>query len=141
MVKHYRYNKFNKYRKLRSDGIALSGASVEFGKIALKALESGKVTKQQIESARMVISRSCGRKGVLFMRRNTFFPVTKKPLEVRMGGGKGSIDTWMAKVDAGSMLCELDNVDVSVAEVALQKASYKLNIPCKVVQRKFVYFE
>ena len=129
--------KFAKYRKVRSDGVACTGTTIEFGKVGLKALECGKITKKQIESARIVMVRACGKKGRLFIRKNVFFPVTKKPLEVRMGGGKGAIDTYVATVRKGSILFELDNVPLDVAVEAFKKASYKLNINCKVVFRRF----
>ena len=97
------------------------------------------MTKKQLESARMVISRTCNRKVKLIIRVNTFFPVTKKSLGVRMGGGKGAIDHEVAVVKAGHVLFEVDNVSKELAIEALSKAAYKLNIKCKIVCRKFVH--
>ena len=130
--------KFAKYRKLRVGGKATSGTTVAYGKYGLKAIEGGKLTQKQIESARMVITRHCNRKGKLVIRPQVFFPVTKKPLEVRMGGGKGSVEYMATRVRAGSIVFELDNLPEEVALAALQKAAYKFNFHCKVVCRKFV---
>ncbi|MBL0725718.1 MAG: 50S ribosomal protein L16 [Alphaproteobacteria bacterium] len=130
--------KFAKYRKVRADGVATRGTSLEFGKVGLKAIVCGKITKKQIESARVVVNRACGKRGRFFIRKNVFFPVTRKPLEVRMGGGKGSVDFYVAAVKKGSILFEIDNVPLDVAVSALKKANYKLNIDCKIVFRRFV---
>ena len=131
--------RFTKYRKVRSDKFAWSrGAEFFSGIIGLKALKPGKITKKQIESARVVISRACGKKGRISIRKNIFFPVTKKPLEVRMGGGKGPIDNFVCRVKGGDLIFELDNVSNDVAVKALNKAMYKLNIPCEIAHRRFV---
>jgi large subunit ribosomal protein L16 len=133
--------RFAKYRKLRCGSVAGRGNLVSYGSIGLKVLTPGKITAQQIKAARMVITRTCSRKGKVVCRVNVFFPVSKKPLEVRMGGGKGGVDHHAARVRAGAVIFEIDNIDLEVAELALQKASYKLNIPCKVVKRKFANIE
>ena len=129
--------KFTKYRKLRAKVIAIKGHQLEYGFIGLKAQASGKITQQQVESMRVTINRALARKGNLINRVNVFFPVSKKPVGVRMGGGKGANDTMVCPVGAGAILFELANTDMELAKVALKKAMYKLHIPCKIVVRKF----
>jgi len=129
---------FSKFRKVIPYGVAVSGATVSYGKIGLKASSPGRITAKQIEAARMVITRACNRIVKLVIRIAATLPVSKKPLEVRMGGGKGPIELYVAAVSAGTILFELDNVPIKMGVDALTKASYKMPIDCKVVLRKFV---
>lgn len=129
---------FSKFRKVVPYGVAVSGATVSYGKVGLKACSAGRITAKQIEAARMVITRACNRVGKLIIRVSATLPVSKKPLEVRMGGGKGPIEFYVAAVSAGTVLFELDNVPIDLAMDALKRASYKMPLECKVVLRKFV---
>ena len=129
--------RFTKYRKIRVAKVATRQFLVNYGSIGVKVLESCKLTAQQIESARTVIVRTCNRKGQIFIRTRARFSVSKKPLGVRMGGGKGAIDRYVDAVPKGAVIFELDNVPLELAKVALEKASYKLGVSCSVVYRHF----
>ena len=129
--------RFTKFRKVRVSKIATKQFSVAYGSIGVKVMSSCKLTTQQIESARTVIIRTCARKGQMFIRTRAKFSVSKKPLGVRMGGGKGSIDHYVDAVPSGTVIFELDNVPLDLAKKALEKASYKLGVPCAVVYRRF----
>lgn len=129
--------RFTKCRKVRVAKIATRQFLVAYGSIGVKVLDSCKLTTQQIESARTVIVRTCNRKGQIFIRTVARFSVSKKPLGVRMGGGKGAIDKHVDAVPKGTVIFELDNVPLDLAKRALEKASYKLGVPCSVVYRHF----
>ncbi len=128
---------FVKFRKVRVAKIATRQFLVAYGSIGVKVLASCKLTTQQIESARTVIVRTCNRKGQIFIRARGKFSVSKKPLGVRMGGGKGGIDKYVDAVPKGAIIFELDNVPLDLAKKALEKATYKLGVPCSVVYRHF----
>ncbi len=129
--------RFTKSRKIRVAKIATRQFLVSYGSIGIKVLASCKLTPKQIESARTVIVRTCQRKGQIFIRTKARFSVSKKPLGVRMGGGKGAIDHYVDAVPCGTVIFELDNVQLDIAKKALEKASYKLGVQCAVVYRHF----
>ena len=128
--------KFRKRQKGRLRGKAQRGNSVSFGEIGLKALEHGKLSSQQIESARVAIMRHIKRGGKVWIRIFPDFPVTSKPAEVRMGKGKGAPDGWVAPVKPGRIMYEVKGVDIELAKEALKRASYKLPIKTAIVVKE-----
>ena len=127
--------KFRKAHKGRIKGVASSGATLAFGEYGLKALEPERVTARQIEAARRALTRHMKRAGRVWIRVFPDVPVSKKPLEVRMGSGKGAIELWVTRVKPGRILFELDGVPVQVAKEALALAAAKLPIKTRFVQR------
>tara|TARA_B100001179_G_C18510184_1_gene368175 strand:- start:58 stop:489 length:432 start_codon:yes stop_codon:yes gene_type:complete len=130
--------KRTKYRKIgrgRRKGQATTGNSVSFGEYGLKAMACDWITARQIESARVAITRSLQRGGQVWIRVFPDKPVSKKPAEVRMGGGKAANDHWVAVVKPGRILFEVGGVTPQQAQTALRLAAYKLPIPTKAVQR------
>lgn len=127
--------KFRKRMKGRNRGLAQSGNKVSFGEYGLKAVERGRLTARQIEAARRAMTRHVKRGGKIWIRIFPDVPVTKKPLEVRQGKGKGNVEYWVAKVQPGSMLYEMEGVGEDVAREAFRLASAKLPIKTIVVQR------
>lgn len=130
--------KRTKHRKMgrgRRKGIAVTGSSVHFGEYGLKALACDWITARQIESARIAITRSLQRGGQVWIRVFPDKPISKKPAEVRMGGGKAANDHWVAVVKPGRILFEVAGVTAEQATEALRLASHKLPIPTKMVQR------
>ena len=127
--------KFRKAHKGRIHGQATSGASLAFGEYGLKAVEPERVTARQIEAARRALTRHMKRAGRVWIRVFPDVPVTKKPLEVRMGSGKGAIELWVTRVKPGRILFELDGVPVQLAKEALALAAAKLPIKTRFVQR------
>ena len=127
--------KFRKIGRGRRKGQATTGNSVSFGEYGLKAMACDWITARQIESARVAITRSLQRGGQVWIRVFTDKPVSKKPAEVRMGGGNAANDHWVAVVKPGKILFEVGGVTPQQAEAALRLASYKLPIPTKTVQR------
>ena len=127
--------KYRKMQKGHNRGIATRGSDVSFGDFGLQALEPGRLTSRQIEAARMAITRHAKRAGKLWIRIFPDRPVTKKPLEVRMGGGKGSVELWAAVVLPGRMLYEISGVSEAVAKEAFRLAAHKLPIACKFLPR------
>src|SRR6187402_947297 len=111
--------KFRKAHKGRIHGTATSGATLSFGQYGLKAMEPDRVTARQIEAARRALTRHMKRAGRVWIRVFPDVPVTKKPLEVRMGSGKGGIELWVTRVKPGRILFELDGVSVELAKEAL----------------------
>lgn len=130
--------KFRKRQKGRLRGKAQRGNSVSFGEIGLKALEHGKLSSQQIESARVAIMRHIKRGGKVWIRIFPDFPVTSKPAEVRMGKGKGAPEGWVAPVKPGRIMYEVKGVDIELAKEALKRASYKLPIKTAIVVKEGV---
>ena len=127
-----------KYRKMgrgRRKGNAVTGSSVEFGEFGLKAMACEWITARQIESARIAITRHLQRGGQVWIRVFPDKPVSKKPAEVRMGGGKAANDHWVAVVKPGRILFEVGGVPADQAVEALRLASHKLPIPTKTVHR------
>lgn len=127
--------KFRKQHKGRIHGNAKGGTSLTFGQYGLKALSPNRITSRQIEAARRSITRHMKRQGKVFIRIFPDVPVTKKPLEVRQGKGKGSVDYWAARVKPGRIMFELDGVSQEVAREALALAAMKLPVKTKFVSR------
>ncbi|MGH8372927.1 MAG: 50S ribosomal protein L16 [Gammaproteobacteria bacterium] len=127
--------KFRKQFKGHNRGLAQSGNSVAFGEYGLKATERGRVTARQIEAARRAMTRFVKRGGKIWIRVFPDVPVTKKPLEVRMGKGKGGVEYWVAKVQPGSVLYEMEGVDEATAREAFRLAAAKLPIITTFVSR------
>ncbi len=127
--------KFRKMQKGSLRGLAYRGSDVSFGDFGLQAVEPGKLTARQIEAARMAITRHVKRAGTLWIRLFPDRPVTKKPLEVRMGGGKGQPEEWAANVRPGRVMYELSGVEETVAREAFRLAAHKLPIACKFIAR------
>jgi ribosomal protein L16, bacterial/organelle len=128
--------KFRKGQKGRIKGPATRGATVAFGDIGLKAMEPGKLTNQQIEAARIAMMRHIKRGGRVWIRIFPDHPFTAKPLEVRMGKGKGAPAGWYAPVRAGRVLYELKGVSLELAREALVRAQHKLPIKTHIVLRE-----
>ena len=118
--------KFRKQHKGRNNGTAVRGCSVSFGEYGLKSISRGRLTARQIESARRTITRHVKRGGKLWIRIFPDKPITKKPLEVRMGKGKGSVEYWVAQVRPGTMLYEIQGVSEELAREAFTLAAAKL---------------
>jgi len=127
--------KFRKVHKGRNTGLALRGSSVSFGTIGLKSVERGRITARQIEAARRAISRRVKRGGKIFIRVFPDKPITQKPLEVRMGKGKGSVEYWVAEIQPGKMLYEIEGVAESLAREAFTLAAAKLPLKTTIVTR------
>ena len=130
--------KRTKYRKAfkgKIKGKAKGGFTLNFGTFGLKALEPERVTARQIEATRRAITRQMKRQGKVWIRIFPDLPVTAKPIEVRMGKGKGSVDRWVARVKPGRILFEIDGVSEEVAREALRLGAAKLPIKCKIVKR------
>jgi len=127
--------KFRKAHKGRIKGMAKGGSSLNFGSYGLKALEPSRVTARQIEATRRAVTRHMKRAGRVWIRIFPDVPVTKKPTEVRMGKGKGSVEFWAAKVKPGRIMFEIDGVSDDVAREALRLGAAKLPIKCKIVTR------
>lgn len=127
--------KFRKAHKGRIHGNAKGGFTLNFGEYGLKALEPERVTARQIEAARRAISRHVKRVGRLWIRIFPDVPVTRKPAEVRMGSGKGSVEFWVCRVKPGRVMFEIDGVSEAVAREAFERAAAKLPIKTKFVAR------
>ncbi len=130
--------KFRKRQKGRLRGKAHRGSTISFGEIGLKTLDHGKLTAQQIESARVAIMRHIKRGGKVWIRVFPDRPITKKPAEVRMGKGKGSPEGWYAPVKPGRILYEVTGVSLELAKEALKRASYKLPVKTVIVVKEGV---
>jgi large subunit ribosomal protein L16 len=118
--------KYRKQMKLDNRGLAHKGSKVSFGEFGLKSLDRGRLTARQIEAARRTISRHVKRGGKIWIRIFPDKPVSKKPLEVRMGSGKGSVEYWVAQIKPGTMLYELEGVSEELAREAFRLAAAKL---------------
>ena len=127
--------KFRKQHKGRIKGLAKGGSDLNFGSYGLKATEPERVTARQIEAARRAMTRHMKRQGRVWIRIFPDVPVTAKPIEVRMGKGKGSVDRWVCKVKPGRVMFEIDGVSDSVAIEALRLAAMKLPVKTRVVVR------
>ncbi|WP_439542943.1 50S ribosomal protein L16 [Hyphomicrobium sp.] len=127
--------KFRKQFKGRIHGVAKGGTSLNFGSHGLKAVEPERVTARQIEAARRAITRHMKRAGRVWIRIFPDVPVTKKPAEVRMGSGKGSIELWVSRVKPGRIMFELDGVPDQIAREALLLGAAKLGIKTRIVTR------
>lgn len=127
--------KFRKQQKGRNRGLAFNGNKVSFGEYGLRAVGRGRITARQIEAARRAMTRHVKRGGKIWIRIFPDVPVTKKPLEVRQGKGKGNVEYWVAKIQPGKMLYEMEGVDEQVAREAFRLADAKLPIKTVFVSR------
>jgi len=127
--------KFRKQHKGRNRGLAQRGNRVSFGDFGLKATGRGRLTARQIEAARRAITRKVRRGGKLWIRVFPDKPISKKPLEVRMGKGKGNVEYWVALVQPGSMLYEIEGVSEELAREAFQLAAAKLPVQTTFTSR------
>lgn len=127
--------KFRKQQKGRNRGLAQSGSSVAFGEYGLKAAGRGRLTARQIEAARRAITRKVKRGGKLWIRIFPDKPISKKPLEVRMGKGKGNVEYWVALIQPGRMLYEIEGVSEELAREAFALAAAKLPIQTSFEKR------
>jgi large subunit ribosomal protein L16 len=128
--------KFRKQMKGKNRGLSYSASDVDFGDFGLQVLEPGRISSRQIEAARMAIQRATKRQGKLFIRLFPDKPITKKPLETRMGKGKGAVEEWVAVVKPGRMLYELEGVAEDVAREAFKLAGIKLPLPTRFMKRE-----
>ena len=128
--------KYRKAHKGRIKGSTKGGSQLNFGQYGLKALEPERITARQIEAARRAISRYVKRVGRMWIRVFPDVPVTRKPAEVRMGSGKGSVEFWAARVAPGRIIFEIDGVSEEIAREAFDRASAKLPIKTKFVSRQ-----
>jgi large subunit ribosomal protein L16 len=127
--------KFRKAHKGRIKGVATSGATLSFGQFGLKAMEPDRLTARQIEAARRAMTRHMKRAGRVWIRVFPDVPVSKKPLEVRMGSGKGAPEYWVVRIKPGRILFEIDGVTTTLAKEALGLAAAKLPIKTRFVER------
>ena len=127
--------KFRKAHKGRIHGTATSGTELTFGQYGLKAMEPERVTARQIEAARRAMTRHMKRAGRVWIRIYPDVPVSKKPIEVRMGKGKGTPELWVCRIKPGRVLFELDGVSVQLAREALSLAAAKLPIKTRFIER------
>jgi len=128
--------KFRKQHKGRNRGLAQSGNKVSFGQYGLKTVERGRITARQIESARRAINRHVRRGAKVWIRVFPDKPISKKPLEVRMGKGKGNVEYWVALVQPGKVLYEMEGASEEVAREAFRLASAKLPVKTVFVSRQ-----
>lgn len=127
--------KFRKAFKGKISGTSKGGYTLSFGEFGLKALEPERVTARQIEATRRAVTRHMKRQGKVWIRVFPDLPVSAKPIEVRMGKGKGSVDRWVARVAPGRILFEIDGVSEDIAREALRLGAAKLPIKTKIVKR------
>lgn len=128
--------KYRKQHKGRNRGLAQSGNSVAYGEYGLKATDRGRLTAREIEAGRRAMTHFVKRGGKIWIRVFPDVPVTKKPLEVRMGNGKGNVEYWVAKVQPGSMLYEMEGVDETTARKAFRLAAAKISVTTTFVSRQ-----
>lgn len=127
--------KYDKQHKGRIKGKSKRGTTISFGNFALIALNSGRISSKQIESARIVINRYVKKTGRLWIRIFPDKPITKKPAEIRMGKGKGSVNEWVAIVKPGRILYEIDGVGFDISKHAMRAAQSKLPIRTKIISK------
>ncbi len=127
--------RFRKQQKGRNRGLATVGNKVSFGEYGLKSMQTGRITARQIEAARRAMTRYIKRGGKIWIRIFPDVPVTKKPLEVRQGKGKGNVEYWVAKVQPGRVLYEMEGVSEDVAREAFRLAAAKLPVKTAFVNR------
>ena len=127
--------KFRKMHKGRNRGLAQNGNTVAFGRFGLVASDRGRITARQIEAARRAMTRHIKRGGKVWIRVFPDVPITKKPLEVRQGKGKGNVEYWVAKIQPGKVLYEMEGVEESVARQAFKLAAAKLPFQTQFVIR------
>jgi len=130
--------KYRKQMKGKNRGLASQGNVVSFGEYGLKATDRGRITARQIEAARRAMTRHIKRGGKIWIRIFPDKPITKKPLEVRQGKGKGNVEYWVAQIQPGRILYEMSGVDEDLAKEALKLAASKLPLDTKFVTRKII---
>lgn len=128
--------KYRRVQKGRINGLAQRGSQLSFGSFGLKSLESGRITDRQIEAARIAVTRAMKREGKVWINIFPDKPITKKPLEVRMGKGKGSLDHWVAVIKPGRIIFETEGVPLEVAQESLRLAAQKLPLKTKFIVRR-----
>ena len=128
--------KFRKQMKSRNRGLAQRGSTVSFGEYALKATDRGRMTARQIEAARRAMTRHIKRGGKIWIRVFPDKPVTKKPLEVRQGKGKGNVEYWVCQIQPGRILYEMEGVTEEIAREAFRLAAAKLPFKTEFVTRQ-----
>ena len=127
--------KYRKEFKGKNRGLSFRGSEIAFGEYALKAMETGRLTAREIEAARKKITYMTKRAGKYWIRVFPHKPVTKKPLGVKMGSGKGAVEYYEARVQPGRILFELDGVDEATAKEAFRKAAHKLSVKTKFIKK------
>ncbi len=127
--------KYRKQQKGRNRGKSYRGSSIAFGEIALKAVEAGRINSRQIEAARIAMTRKVNRMAKSWIRVFPDKPITSKPLEVRMGKGKGAVDQWVMNIKPGRIIFEMAGVNENLARAALTLAMHKLPFKTKIVTR------
>jgi len=130
--------KYRKQMKGKNRGLASQGNAVSFGEYGLKATDRGRITARQIEAARRAMTRHIRRGGKIWIRIFPDKPITKKPLEVRQGKGKGNVEYWVAQIQPGRILYEMSGVEEDLAKEALKLAAAKLPVQTKFVTRKII---
>lgn len=128
--------KYRKQQKGRMNGVASRGTEISFGQFGLKAETGERITSRQIEAARRAMTRYVKRGGKIWIRIFPDTPITKKPAEVRMGSGKGSVDHYAAKVKPGRVMFEMDGVSEEIAKEAMRLAAHKLPVRTRFVVRE-----
>jgi len=128
--------KFRKVMKGRNRGKSFRGNKIEFGEFALKAVSAGRINSRQIEAARITMTREMKRQGKSWIRVFPDKPLTKKPLETRMGKGKGSVEEWVMNIKPGRIVFEVAGVSEEVSRKALTLALHKLPFKCKIITAK-----
>jgi large subunit ribosomal protein L16 len=127
--------KYRKMQKGRNRGLALRGSKVSFGEYALKSVARGRITARQIEAARRAMTRHVKRGGKIWIRVFPDKPITQKPLEVRMGKGKGAVEYWVCQIKPGKVLYEMEGVSEELAREAFELAARKLPVKTTFVKR------
>ncbi|MBB3063083.1 MULTISPECIES: 50S ribosomal protein L16 [Microbulbifer] len=127
--------KFRKVQKGRNRGLSQRGSKVSFGEFGLKAIGRGRITARQIEAARRAMTRHVKRGGKIWIRVFPDKPITNKPLEVRMGKGKGGVEYWVAQIQPGKVLYEMEGVSEDLAREAFELAAAKLPVKTTFVKR------
>ena len=130
--------KYRKQMKGKNRGLASRGSSVSFGEYGLKATGRGRITARQIEAARRAMTRHIKRGGKIWIRIMPDKPITKKPLEVRQGKGKGNVEYWVAQIQPGKILYEMGGVDEELAKEAFKLAAAKLPVNTRFVSRELI---
>lgn len=128
--------KWRKQHKGRMKGRSIRGSTLFFGSFGLQAVECGRITSQQIEAARIAMTRYVKRGGNIWIRIFPDKPITKKPAETRMGSGKGNVEGWVAVIRPGRMIFEMDGIPETEAAEALRLAQHKLPLHCKIISQK-----
>lgn len=128
--------KFRKVMKGRNRGKSFRGNKIEFGEFALKAISAGRINSRQIEAARITMTREMKRQGKSWIRVFPDKPLTRKPLETRMGKGKGSVEEWVMNIKPGRIIFEVAGVSEEISRAALTLALHKLPFKCKIITAK-----